>query len=54
MAKRMIRPIRTEAEHSEALKQIEYYAENEPKRGTAAADRCDLLARVIEDYERRR
>ena len=54
MAKRMIRPIRTEAEHREALKEIERYFENEPKPGTAEADRFDLLALVIEDYERKR
>jgi HTH-type transcriptional regulator/antitoxin HigA len=54
MAKRMIRPIRTEAEHREALKEIERYFGNEPKPGTAEADRLDLLALVIEDYERKR
>ena len=54
MAKRMIQPIRTEAEHREALKEIERYFANEPKPGTAEADRFDLLALVIEDYERKR
>src|SRR5437899_13099890 len=54
MAKKMIRPIRTEAEYDEALEEIERYFENEPKPGTPEADRFDLLALIIEDYERRR
>jgi HTH-type transcriptional regulator/antitoxin HigA len=37
-----------------ALNEIERYFENEPKRGTPEADRFDLLALIIEDYERRR
>jgi HTH-type transcriptional regulator/antitoxin HigA len=54
MAKeKMIRPIRTEAQHRAALEEIERYFENEPKPGTAAADRFDLLALVIEDHERK-
>lgn len=54
MAKKMIRPIRTEAEYDEALKEIERYFENEPKPGTPEADRFDLLALVVEAYERKR
>ena len=54
MAKKMIRPIRTEAEYDEALEEIERYFENEPKPGTAEADRFDLLALIVEDYERKR
>ena len=54
MAKKMIRPLRSEADYESALKEIEPYFENEPKLGTAAADRFDLLALIIEDYERRR
>jgi HTH-type transcriptional regulator / antitoxin HigA len=54
MAKKMIRPIRTEAEYDEALEDIERYFETEPKPGTAEADRFDLLALVVEDYERKR
>jgi HTH-type transcriptional regulator/antitoxin HigA len=49
-----IRPIRNEAEYDVALKQIEVYFAREPKPGTAAADRFDLLALVIEDYEKKR
>jgi antitoxin component HigA of HigAB toxin-antitoxin module len=36
------------------VREIEGYFEEEPKRGTPEADRFELLARVIEDYERRR
>ena len=54
MAKKMIRPIRTEIEYDEALEEIERYFENEPKPGTPEADRFDLLALIVEDYERKR
>jgi HTH-type transcriptional regulator / antitoxin HigA len=51
MAKKMIRPLRSEAEYDAALKEIERYFENEPKPGTPDADRFDLLAMIVEDYE---
>ena len=54
MAKKVIRRIRSEADYDVALKEIERYFENEPKPGTPEADRFDLLALVIEDYERKR
>jgi HTH-type transcriptional regulator/antitoxin HigA len=54
MAKKMIRPIHSEADYDAALKEIERYFENEPKSGTLEADRFDLLALIIEDYERKR
>jgi HTH-type transcriptional regulator/antitoxin HigA len=54
MAKKMIRPIRNEAAYDEALEEIERYFENEPKPGTPQADRFDLLALIVEDYERKR
>ncbi len=53
MAKKLIRPIRSEADYDAALDEIERYFEDEPKPGTPEADRFDLLALVIEDYERR-
>jgi HTH-type transcriptional regulator/antitoxin HigA len=53
MAKKMIRPIRTETEYDEAVDEIERYFENQPKPGTPEADRFDLLALIVEDYERR-
>jgi HTH-type transcriptional regulator / antitoxin HigA len=54
MAKKVIRPLRTEVDYDVALKEIEGYFEVEPKPGTLEADRFDLLALIIEDYERKR
>jgi len=51
MAKRVIRPLRTEIDYEAALAEIERYFEREPKPGTREADRFDLLALVLEDYE---
>src|SRR5436190_22748465 len=53
MAKKVIRPLRSEAEYDAAIEEIERYFENEPKPATPEADRFDLLALVIEDYERK-
>jgi HTH-type transcriptional regulator/antitoxin HigA len=50
-ARKPIRPLRSEAEYEAALAASEKYFDKEPKPGTAAADRFDLLALVIEDYE---
>lgn len=54
MAHMAIRPIRNEAGYDAALKEIERYFEREPEPGTPEADRFDLLALVIEDYEDKR
>jgi HTH-type transcriptional regulator / antitoxin HigA len=54
MAKKMIRPLRSEADYDAALKEIEPYFEKEPTPGTPEVDRFDLLALMIEDYERKR
>ena len=54
MAKKMIRPLRSEADYDAALEEIERYFENEPKTGTLEADRFDLLSLVIDDYEWKR
>jgi HTH-type transcriptional regulator/antitoxin HigA len=54
MAKKIIRPVRNETEYDEALEEIERYFENKPKPGTPEADRFDLLALIVEDYERKR
>ena len=53
-AKMPVRPLRSEADYEAALDAIETYFNNEPKRGTAEADRFELLALVIEDYEKKR
>src|ERR1700730_1397918 len=51
MAKKRIRPLRSNADYETALTEIEGYFENEPKPGTREPDRFDLLALVLEDYE---
>ncbi len=53
MATEMIRPIRNETDYDAALEQIEQCFESETKPGTPEADRFDLLALIIEDYERK-
>ena len=47
------RPLRTEADYDEALREIEIFFDREPARDTAEADRFDMLALLIADYERR-
>jgi HTH-type transcriptional regulator/antitoxin HigA len=54
MTAKTIRPLRNEADYRAALEAIEAYFDKEPKPGTPAADRFDLLALVIEDYEAKR
>jgi HTH-type transcriptional regulator/antitoxin HigA len=54
MARTMIRLLRSEADYEAALDEIEGYFGDEPKPGTPEAERFDLLALVIEDYERKR
>jgi HTH-type transcriptional regulator / antitoxin HigA len=54
MAKKVIRPLRSEADYEAALEEIEPFFEKEPRPGTSEADRFDLLALIIEDYERTR
>jgi HTH-type transcriptional regulator/antitoxin HigA len=46
-----IRPLRTEADYDWALVEIAPYFENEPEPGTLKADRFDVLAALIEQYE---
>jgi HTH-type transcriptional regulator/antitoxin HigA len=48
-----IRPLRSEADYDAALEAIEAYFVSEPKPGSPEADRFDLLALVIADYEQR-
>ena len=54
MANTIIRPLRSEADYEAAVDEIERCFDHEPEPGTAEADRFDLLALVIEDYERKR
>jgi HTH-type transcriptional regulator / antitoxin HigA len=53
MAKKIIRPLRSEKDYDAALAAIARYFDKPPKSGTADADRFNLLALVIEDYERK-
>jgi HTH-type transcriptional regulator/antitoxin HigA len=48
-----IRPLRSEADYDAALSEIESFFDAPPQLGTPEADRFDLLALVIEDYETR-
>jgi HTH-type transcriptional regulator / antitoxin HigA len=52
-AQTVIRPLRSEADYGAALAEIERYFDEPPQPGTPVADRFDLLALVIEDYERK-
>ena len=47
-----IRPIRTERDYETAIEEIEPYFVQEPELGSAEADRFDVLATLIEAYER--
>ncbi|MGK2740140.1 helix-turn-helix domain-containing protein [Tepidicaulis sp. LMO-SS28] len=46
-----IRPIRDEADYDWALSEIEKYFDDEPKRGSPAADRFEVLLGLIDAYE---
>ncbi|MDR3054335.1 MAG: transcriptional regulator [Zoogloeaceae bacterium] len=49
-----IKPIRTEADYEAALREIEPYFDQEPEPlpGTSEGDRFEVLATLIEAYER--
>ncbi|HTR85644.1 MAG TPA: helix-turn-helix domain-containing protein [Reyranella sp.] len=48
-----LKPIRTEADYNAALKAIERYFDKPPRRGSPEADTFDILATLIEAYERK-
>ncbi len=48
-----VRPLRNEADHEWALAEIEAYFRREPAPGAPQADRFDVLAVLIAEYERR-
>jgi len=52
-AQTVIHSLRSEGDYDAALVAIERYFDKPPKPGTPG-DRFDLLARVIDDYERKR
>jgi len=46
-----IRPIKSERDYDWALSEIERYFDTEPELGTPEANRFDVLAALIENYE---
>ena len=48
-----IRPIRNEADHQAALKEIERLMEMDPELGTPEGDRLDVLATLVQAWESR-
>ena len=46
------RIIKTQAQHREALAEVERLAMDDPRLGTADGDRLELLAKLVEDYEK--
>lgn len=50
----MVKMIKNAAEHGEALTEIDALLERDPVPGTEEADRLELLAFLVEDYELRR
>jgi HTH-type transcriptional regulator/antitoxin HigA len=46
-----IRPIRTEGDYEEALREIAALMEQDPDPGTEAFDRLDVLVMLVEAYE---
>ena len=49
-----IRPIRTEADHKAALKEISRLMEHDPDIGTPEGDRLEVLATLVQSYEAKR
>ncbi|MBM3554484.1 MAG: XRE family transcriptional regulator [Alphaproteobacteria bacterium] len=48
-----VKPIRNERDYDWALREIAKYFDKEPRPRTPAADRFDVLASLIRDYEER-
>ena len=48
-----IQPIRTDADHKAALRQISTLMESDPEPGTPEGDRLDILATLVQAYEAR-
>ncbi len=46
--------IKTETEHKAFLAEVERLAAEDPMPGTAKGDRLELLAKLVEDYEKQR
>jgi len=48
------RIIKTEKQHAEALAEVERLAADDPAMGSPDGDRLELLAKLVEDYEKQR
>ncbi len=48
-----IHPIRNSSDHKAALRELSAYFDNEPEPGSAAGDRFEVLATLVEAYETR-
>jgi HTH-type transcriptional regulator/antitoxin HigA len=48
-----IRPIRTEQDYQDALRQASYFFDHEPEPGTDEGDAFEVLLTLIESYETR-
>lgn len=46
-----IRPIRTESDYENALREISAYVDNEPEPGSEEGDRFEILVTLVEAYE---
>lgn len=46
-----LKPIRTEAEYNEALREVSAYFDIEPTPGTEQGDRFEVLVMLVEAYE---
>ncbi|EZP46688.1 putative transcription regulator containing HTH domain protein [Stenotrophomonas sp. RIT309] len=46
-----IRPVRTEVDYQNALRELEAYFENEPALDSEEGDRFEILATLVEAYE---
>ena len=46
--------IKTEAQYRAALAEVERLAAEDPSAGSADGDRLELLAKLVEDYEKER
>lgn len=48
------RIIKTRTQHRQALAEVERLAIDDPRLGTAGGDKLELLAKLVEDYEKER
>lgn len=49
-----LRPIRTDDDHTAALRELSAFFDNEPEPGTPEGDRFEVLLTLVESYESKR